>query len=239
MRIFFVLTFIVSINCFSQKHTIKVDYTFNLNIGQYQEFQSILYVDKKKSLFLWNNPIVRKVEDENNISINLNELDSIGSFNFRLFSKDSLFSRIPYFNRKVLLLKEKTPEINWKIINEVKKIGDYNCQKAIAKFRGRDYIAWFTSEIPIRSGPWKLHGLPGLILIAYDTSKEIQFVFTSISKSYYKISPILKADQIIGLSEYKKMSKSSSKDFFKKLKSKLPRGAKIKITSKKGIEKFD
>jgi GLPGLI family protein len=74
-------------------------------------------------------------------------------------------------------------EINWTILPEIKKIGNYDCQKATGKFGGRTYDAWFTKEIPYQEGPWKLHGLPGLILEAYDTSNEISFFFKEISKN--------------------------------------------------------
>lgn len=241
MKKIFLLVLIVSSNCFSQKNTLKIDYDFNLNLGNYQEFKSTLYVDNSSSIFLWNKPISKKAvsNDENHIVVNLNELDSIGSFNFKNFSKDTIYSRIPYFKKEVLLLEEKTPAILWEISDETRKIGPYECQKAVTKFRGRDYTAWFTNEIPIKSGPWKLQGLPGLIIIAYDTTREVQFAFTSISKSDYKINPILEANRVISLEDYKKMSKSSTQNFIKKIKSKLPRGAKIKVNSKKGIEIFN
>lgn len=239
MRLFIFLLISVNSICFSQKKTIKVEYAFNLNIGNYQEYKSYLYINNKKSLFLWNKPTIEKSEDENDISVNLNELDSIGSFNFKDFSKDSIYSRIPYFKKEILLLKEKTPSIKWEITDEMKKIGSYTCQKATTKFRGRDYIAWFTNEIPIQSGPWKLQGLPGLILIAYDTNRVVQFIFSSISETDYKINPILKANRIIDLNEYKKLQKSSSQGLVRTLRSKLPRGADIQITSTKGIESFN
>lgn len=34
---------------------------------------------------------------------------------------------------------------------------------ATTQFRGLTYTAWFALDIPINEGPWKFHGLPGLI----------------------------------------------------------------------------
>ena len=79
------------------------------------------------------------------------------------------------------------------ITDETKKIGTYEVQKATARFRGRDYTAWFTSEIPLPYGPWKLVGLPGLILEAYDTNKEIYWYFKNIqypTEKSYLLKPI-------------------------------------------------
>lgn len=59
-------------------------------------------------------------------------------------------------------------KINWKIVPEKKKLGEFNVQKATAEFAGRSWIAWFTTDVPIQDGPYKFSGLPGLIAEIYD-----------------------------------------------------------------------
>lgn len=54
--------------------------------------------------------------------------------------------------------------MQWKILPEQKKIGQWNTQKASLDFAGRHWIAWFTTDIPLPEGPYKFHGLPGLIV---------------------------------------------------------------------------
>lgn len=41
------------------------------------------------------------------------------------------------------------------------KLLGFKCKSATAEFRGRKYKVWYTMEIPIPIGPWKLGGLPG------------------------------------------------------------------------------
>ena len=65
--------------------------------------------------------------------------------------------------------KEPWPSMQWTLANEKQTICGYQCQKATCHWRGRDYEAWFTSAIPLKSGPWKFGGLPGLIMKIYDT----------------------------------------------------------------------
>ncbi len=55
-------------------------------------------------------------------------------------------------------------KMNWKISPEKSKIGEWNVQKAETDFAGRHWTAWFSAEIPIQDGPYKFHGLPGLIV---------------------------------------------------------------------------
>ena len=90
-------------------------------------------------------------------------------------------------------VKDHTPKIDWNISSETKDIGKFTANKATAHFRGRDYTAWFTPEIPLPIGPWKMQGLPGLILEAYDTNKEIYWYFKSIeypTDKSYLLKPI-------------------------------------------------
>ena len=72
------------------------------------------------------------------------------------------------------------PEIEWQLTAETKTIDSISCQKAIGKFRGRTYSAWYAKEIPVAVGPWKLHGLPGLIVEAEDSLGEVKFIFESL-----------------------------------------------------------
>ena len=62
-------------------------------------------------------------------------------------------------------------KFNWKIESEKMKIGSYNTQKATTDFGGRKWTAWFASDIPIQDGPYKFHGLPGLIVKVEDSGK--------------------------------------------------------------------
>ena len=66
----------------------------------------------------------------------------------------------------------------WTIGDSTREVLGYTCQQATADFRGRRWTAWFATDIPVSDGPWKLGGLPGLILEAYDEGQ--QHVFTAV-----------------------------------------------------------
>jgi len=78
------------------------------------------------------------------------------------------------------LVDEPLPVINWQTSTDTATFGGLHCQKATAHFKGRDYTAWFCPDIPSHGGPWKLSGLPGLILEAYDSKKQVVFSFDGI-----------------------------------------------------------
>ena len=94
----------------------------------------------------------------------------------------------------------------WKILPDAMTILGYSAQKATTSFRGRDYVAWFTMEIPISNGPWKFTGLPGLILNIADTQNHYVFECSGIETPQEKI--------VIGMKKLNYM-KVSKKDFNK------------------------
>jgi len=77
---------------------------------------------------------------------------------------------------------EAISNIKWKLDSEKKDILGYECFKAKTKFHGRDYIAWYTKDIPISDGPYKFAGLPGLIIEIYDDKESFHYKVIAITK---------------------------------------------------------
>ncbi len=84
---------------------------------------------------------------------------------------------------KTYLVQTDLPKIDWQLKDERKNIGKFICQKAVGKYAGREYETWFAPELPYHDGPWKLNGLPGLILEAHDIKNEVVFTFKEISQN--------------------------------------------------------
>lgn len=70
---------------------------------------------------------------------------------------------------------EEERPMDWKILPETAKIGDYKTQKAETQFAGRTWYAWFTPDIPFQDGPYKFSGLPGLIVKVEDSKGDYSF----------------------------------------------------------------
>lgn len=136
------------------------------------------------------------------------------------------FSEI--WDNAVIVVKENQFDWNWKLHSEIKNIGNFQCQKASIKFRGRNYIAWFTSQIPVKYGPWKFQGLSGLILEVYDENYYLHITTSSIKIDQSNDCPItfnpvvLKDAFTIG--EYRKKIIDLAKEQFARISSKFPKG---------------
>ncbi|MFS4456688.1 GLPGLI family protein [Maribacter sp. 2304DJ31-5] len=63
-----------------------------------------------------------------------------------------------------MVLQQKMDLFDWKITFEKETILGLQCQQAKAHYKGRDYTAYFTTKLNFKGGPWKFHGLPGVIL---------------------------------------------------------------------------
>lgn len=87
---------------------------------------------------------------------------------------------------KLGISKFRCEEINdlpqWQLKSDTITILSYLCHKATCHFKGRTYEAWYTLEIPRSEGPWKLTGLPGLILKAKDRGETYIFECTGVEQ---------------------------------------------------------
>lgn len=68
----------------------------------------------------------------------------------------------------------------WELTADTARVLGYACRGAAARFKGRTWRVWYTDEIPVPEGPWKLAGLPGLILRAEDEAGHFSFEATGI-----------------------------------------------------------
>ncbi len=89
-------------------------------------------------------------------------------------------------NKFVTVGKMETPE--WELCPDSSAVVlGYNCSLATTYFKGRKWSAWYTEDIPLEDGPWKLGGLPGLILMAYDSGRQYLFECSGMQQPKYYI----------------------------------------------------
>ena len=71
----------------------------------------------------------------------------------------------------------------WELGNDTMYIMGYLCHVAKCFWRGRYYQAWYAEDIPISDGPYKFHGLPGLIMRIEDMNSENEWTISGIEIS--------------------------------------------------------
>jgi len=83
--------------------------------------------------------------------------------------------------------KESISDLVWELSDDTATIQNLRCQKATVQFGNRNWIAWFTTDIPISNGPYKFKGLPGLIVNIEDDKKHWNFELVELEKGNYQI----------------------------------------------------
>lgn len=166
---------------------------------------------------------------------------TIPKYYFRNNSRNKLI----YFEQSILKkynVTDTTAIFNWELVAETKKVGNYICQKAISKFRGRNYIAWYSAEIAVPFGPQKIYGLPGLVLEVYEENYKYYQVATNIKLNHSdntilkkKISYLEKLDKIT-LQQFHKQKIVDAKKFEALVNSKIGRDSEISDFT---VDEFD
>ncbi len=105
-----------------------------------------------------------------------------GSFIYKNYPEGKV-TETAYFEMQDWCYEEDWEKPEWEISDETKEILGYQCFKATTDYRGRRWTAWFAPEIPVQDGPWKLCGLPGLILEAIDNHREFHFIASGLMQT--------------------------------------------------------
>lgn len=154
---------------------------------------------------------------------------------FKNYPEEGIFTttdRIPF---NTYIYEEEAPHLNWKLIPGDSTICEYACKKATTHLHGRDYTVWYTPEIPISEGPWKLSGLPGLILKATDHLNHYSFECMEIIKPTWEeviyihsAKPfIIKKEQFFRLQKRYYENPAASVEGSGMIKSDLPASARV------------
>lgn len=149
------------------------------------EYNGVLWLGGSESLFVWKEYQEKVWEKSKQESIDIIRqivfTDMSGYQIHRGLANNFLRCR-EFCREEEPLYYEDDITFDWKITPDQKIIGEYRSTKAIVKFRGREYEAWFSEEIPINAGPWKFFGLPGLILEVVSTDGAVSIRLSEIKK---------------------------------------------------------
>jgi GLPGLI family protein len=233
------LLLLVTINSYCQDDSVgKIEYEKIYNIQNITtKFKFDLYFDNSKSLYLEQlDTINNQVKQYNNEveSIFSSVLNSEG-INATYYIKNINKNYIIYTDKfllKTYQIKDSTIVFDWKIEDEFKKINNFDCQKANVNFRGRNYIAWFSTTINVPFGPYKFNGLPGIILEIYEENKMFYAIATSINLTQNtkiiksKIDNLNESEltDLINFQEFEQIKEKEFEEFKSIISSKLPRG---------------
>lgn len=156
---------------------------------KYHESEMVLYLGQQSSFYttISNELVNQQLKEQMNDpafdgNLVIKHAGHTTPESYYTVSAKGLLQLVYTIGRNRYLVEDEFPKLDWKIKDETREIGGYSCQKAEVHFKGRDYAAWFTSEIPFQAGPWKLSGLPGLILEVADSRNEVKFTYGGFDK---------------------------------------------------------
>ena len=146
-------------------------YTFRCgkNVSQYfsiseLQHQKMLADDDPALFILWDKRLADYDEPDpaKRLPASTGNLDKI----YRNLEQGKFTTYSTVFGSHYLITEDITiPEWTMYEDSTITVLG-MECKKATTNFRGRYWEVWYTEDIPISQGPWKLCGLPGMILKA-------------------------------------------------------------------------
>ena len=179
----------------SEGKILKITYHTKEILSKKADFETVLYADDTHSQFVFDRKAVSLTTEEGYI-LKVTPSFYISDYNFQ--------TQEVHDNRtldKVVLSSQWKNDLVWEITDEEKEIAGYKVRKAITDSYGDKTellytgkaIAWFTTDIPIPTGPERYYGLPGLIVeLYYEKTREGYSLkkVEQISKEDYTFVPL-------------------------------------------------
>jgi GLPGLI family protein len=233
-----ILTYLFLNVNYGQTIVVNYDQIFiNQNINLFKNYD--LIIKDSLSIYIERESNVNEKEnfiDETNKSYNLLTNYKTESNLYYKNMKGFKFSET-FFSKRIVVQEEENLG-DWVFYDTIKKIGDYDCKLAVKNFRGRKYHVWYTNDIQTLYGPWKFYGLSGLILHAYDESKEFEIQAKSIKfierdkESIYtdlinNSVIFFNSNKSITINELKKHIEDNNEIILNNIRKQLPRGVEL------------
>lgn len=139
-----------------------------------------------------------QIKNQANTAFNAGKIEALpqrdGSYYIVKSFKDNNMRSYDFTGLELFYYDESPDGWEWEISDSTKNVLGYECIRAVSDYHGRKWEAWFSPEIPISNGPWKLNGLPGLILEASTEGGEYSFITTGLEKTSQPIGHIYNTD---------------------------------------------
>lgn len=229
LSFFFNVSFL---NAQKLKNNVRVEYELILNTDVPLTKKGVLIINESinKSVFfeISNNKANKIIEEGNDIKVIISNKNK--RFNYVDYNINKLVSTESVINEE-FNVTESIPVFKWKLSDKTKIIGSFECKLATVSFRGRSYTAWYTEKYPLKFGPWKFNGLPGLIVNIYDDTKRYNWILNSIKKDSVTFNNHLMSleNNLDTISIKELVNKKYGTDLSSRLKSRLPRDASFVV----------
>lgn len=190
-KVFCLVLFFVKLNA----QMVKVTYEFTQNknnpfSGMIHTEQLTLTQEKSMTTRIDSKPM-RKFEASEITEKNGIVYERISDNNIRMIDKNlNFFYYKDYINDSLLssqkigkveyVIGEKLSQLEWSMIEKDTVFLEQGCKIATSFHRGHTWTAFFSDKYASQGGPWKLDGLPGLILYAVTEDLNYEFKATAI-----------------------------------------------------------
>ncbi|HYV90309.1 MAG TPA: GLPGLI family protein [Chitinophagales bacterium] len=164
-----------------------------VNLPTERTTQTVLYFTPDASLYEaakgQNAPdVVNEESDGNNVHIRMDVPDNKTFCDLR---NSKRIDQRDFMQRKFLITNDLKIS-DWKLTGKQKMILNYPCQEATRQDKDRKITVWFTSAIPVSSGPSAYCGLPGLVLEVIINDGDQTITATSVTFENVDASVLVK-----------------------------------------------